>query len=522
RLPNMESMHWRTMTFDSYDGTRWSRTVPMDEKPAVARHNVYDTTFLHSEELLELVEEAPELEMQVYLEPIGTNLLPVVWPAMKMELGLGELRLPVNPRSGSLTYDDYGDLRHTMESQIGITYNLVTAMSPGAQNYRDTEAIDLPEDFTTTYLQLPTIAERTRKLATDITADAETPYQKAEAVIAYFEENFTYTTDLPEVDPDDPIASFLFDTRRGHCEYFATSAALLLRSAGVPTRLVNGFLGGTWNEVGSYLTIRQGDAHSWVEVYVHPYGWIPIEPTPPSESPFGQRSPLVRWASDTYDAMRMAWLKWIIEYDLEAQVRVFRRIGRLLSMNSVDAGPSAAERPDRDSDPSNRSRDVIVWMSLIIQTALAFFHGRRRRLTNDPKRTILATVGWSLIAVGWSAWFFDAVIPYVIAPLTLLLGAFFIGYLLAGGSTAAHTTELHRYFLRLERIGRRHGIVRHQDEGPGTYIDRLIAELPTSERDLRFFKDRYLAMRFGGEVPSAEELQKLRKVLKRLPTRSAA
>jgi len=78
----------------------------------------------------------------------------------------------------------------------------------------------------------------------------------------------------------EPIHFFLFSRKRGHCEYFSSAMAIMLREVGVPTRNVNGFLGGEWNEYNDYIAVRAGDAHSWVEVYVRGVGWVTFDPTP--------------------------------------------------------------------------------------------------------------------------------------------------------------------------------------------------------------------------------------------------
>ena len=78
----------------------------------------------------------------------------------------------------------------------------------------------------------------------------------------------------------DPLAVFLFESRAGHCEYFATAMAVMLRQTGIPARLVNGFRTGEYNALGDAWVVRQYDAHSWVEAYFKPYGWIEFDPTP--------------------------------------------------------------------------------------------------------------------------------------------------------------------------------------------------------------------------------------------------
>jgi hypothetical protein len=123
---------------------------------------------------------------------------------------------------------------------------------------------------------------------------------------------------------------FLFDRKMGHCEYFASAFVVLARAAGIPTRQVNGFLGGEWNEYQGYVAVRAGDAHSWAEVFFPGKGWVTFDPTP--ASPGGQlgrggtgwRAKLGRFV----DTLRFQWTKWVIEYDLVAQLSLFKDIGR--------------------------------------------------------------------------------------------------------------------------------------------------------------------------------------------------
>src|SRR5262249_34194485 len=131
------------------------------------------------------------------------------------------------------------------------------------------------------YLQLPSSLEpAVASLAKQIVGDAQAPAEKAERVARYLRANFRYTLDLSRDESRAPLEDFLFVERQGHCEYFAPAMAILLRTQGVPTRVVNGFLGGEWNEFGGYYAIRQGDAHSWVEVYLPGVGFTPFDPTP--------------------------------------------------------------------------------------------------------------------------------------------------------------------------------------------------------------------------------------------------
>ena len=95
----------------------------------------------------------------------------------------------------------------------------------------------------------------------------------------------SYTLNPPNIELSDPIGSFLFVSKKGYCEYFASAMAIMLRTLGVPARLVNGFQTGSYNRFGKDFVVRARDAHSWVEVYFPRYGWIPFDPTPPDPNP---------------------------------------------------------------------------------------------------------------------------------------------------------------------------------------------------------------------------------------------
>jgi len=118
------------------------------------------------------------------------------------------------------------------------------------------------------------------------------------------------------------LATFLFEAKAGHCEYFASSMAILLRAAGIPTRVINGFLLGEYNPVGRDYIIRESDAHSWVEVYIPGQGWVEFDPTPPD--PNHREVNLSMQLSQYVDAAELFWNSYVIVYDSGAQLQLFR------------------------------------------------------------------------------------------------------------------------------------------------------------------------------------------------------
>jgi transglutaminase-like putative cysteine protease len=127
------------------------------------------------------------------------------------------------------------------------------------------------------------VIDRIHALAQSIVdkAGAKTPYDQASAIERYLRDgtNFKYSLDARTPPGRDPIDYFLFDSKTGYCEFFATAMGDMLRSLGVPTRLVNGFGPGSFDNQVNAFVVRGEDAHTWVEVYFPKYGWIPFEPT---------------------------------------------------------------------------------------------------------------------------------------------------------------------------------------------------------------------------------------------------
>jgi hypothetical protein len=118
----------------------------------------------------------------------------------------------------------------------------------------------------------------------------------------------------------DPLADFLLNVRAGHCEYFATAMAVMLRTQGISTRIVNGFLPGEFNEAAGAFTVRQSDAHSWVEVYFpETRSWVAFDPTPVGGRTVPVRGGLAATLSKYAEAFELIWFQYVIGYDKQEQ-----------------------------------------------------------------------------------------------------------------------------------------------------------------------------------------------------------
>jgi transglutaminase-like putative cysteine protease len=160
-----------------------------------------------------------------------------------------------------------------------------------AKNLREAP-VDYPDWLLQRYLQLPeNLPDRVTALARDLTATEPTPYDRAVAIEAYLRQ-FPYTLDVPTPGIDNDIADyFLFELQEGYCDYYATSMVVLARSAGIPARLVVGYINGTYDPMNARYVVTEADAHAWPEIYFPGYGWIEFEPT-------GGRPPIERDSGD--------------------------------------------------------------------------------------------------------------------------------------------------------------------------------------------------------------------------------
>ncbi len=174
------------------------------------------------------------------------------------------------------------------------------------------------------YLDLPPLDPRIPALARSVTEGALTDADRAGALERHLQTAYRYTTRLPEREVPDPLAHFLFERRAGHCEYFASAMAVMLRSLRVPARVVTGFQSGVYNPVSGWYIVRASDAHSWVEAWLPRRGWTTLDPTPPAaDNPSASL-----WARFGFylDAANTFWQEWVLNYNLDRQLILATRV----------------------------------------------------------------------------------------------------------------------------------------------------------------------------------------------------
>jgi hypothetical protein len=187
---------------------------------------------------------------------------------------------------------------------------------------------------------------RTRALAASLRARAASDAAFVQAALAYLRENgFVYSLEPERLGPD-AIDDFLFRTRVGFCGHYASAFVVLMRAAGVPARVVTGYLGGEWIPFGQYLLVRQAEAHAWAEVWLPDQGWTRVDPTGVVAPERLQRGILdlmpqelsVRarllhaspWLADLlqrWDAANAWWINHVVKFDYDLQLDVLARLG---------------------------------------------------------------------------------------------------------------------------------------------------------------------------------------------------
>ena len=216
--------------------------------------------------------ESNSLRQHIRLQPIGTSILFACGRVLSCTPTEGEERFDLEPTTGTLRRGADGDLSRP------IDYNVyVSRLDPVSRG-------NFPAEYSDHCLALPRGLERLQSLAMQLAPPdrVRSPAERTEILVSYLRdsEDFSYSLDLSVQDPSvDPVIDFLFNRKQGHCEYYASTLALLLRAVGVPSRVVSGFKGGRLNAESGQFEVRQLHAHLWVEAYVGG-GWVPLDATP--------------------------------------------------------------------------------------------------------------------------------------------------------------------------------------------------------------------------------------------------
>lgn len=429
--PPRRELYWRALTLERFDGRRWSQSEASQfNSPA------------------QWVKRGEPLSYSVVMQPSARPWL--------FTLDVGETRLE----------DTRQMIDYHLQRRLPVDRSLLYRVTSWPEAVRDPE---LDERVRRRTLQLPEQGDpRSRAWAAELKARHPATEDLVQALLQHFNrEPFVYTLKPPPGGANS-VDEFLFDSRRGFCAHYAGAMTFVLRSAGVPARIVAGYQGGEINPTGNYVAVRQFDAHAWVEYWTPEKGWSSVDPTfqvapnrieqgleeaVAGEQSFLENSPFsplryrqVSWVNQlrlTWDQLNYGWQRWVLGYQGEVQMQVLQRWfgaldGRTFALLLVGGG------------------GVLVGL-----VALFMFKPWRRE--RDPQL---------------------------------------------------------RLFQGFERALGRQGVCRGKGEGPRDYAARAARALPAQAGLIEEFARRYEALRYAGEpLPPAELAQALKALRRALPWR---
>jgi len=306
-IPEPKDLYWRGPVLWDYDGKTWT-----------APRIVQSTN--------DLPDNGAQIAYTVTVEPHNKRwLFALEFPGIRppRSIATRDMQLlsfsPVRSR-----------MRYDMTSSIGMTYGANDDQSLLARNLR------LPADTN----------PRTHAFAQDLRKKFPNDRNLVDDVLTRFRnENFVYTLSPPLLG-EHPVDEFLFETRRGFCEHYASAFTVLMRAAGIPARVVTGYLGGEINPVGDYILVRQADAHAWVEIWLEKTGWVRVDPTAAvsparvergiaSALPLTDPLPLfvrgdfalLQRMRLTLDSVTYTWNQWVLGYTPDRQRRLLSFVG---------------------------------------------------------------------------------------------------------------------------------------------------------------------------------------------------
>lgn len=266
------ALYWRMITFDTFTGTKWLKEETIDDNYTV---------------------KGQKIQYTISFEPSFENYIPALdYPSMIFLRGV----LVEEPAIFKTNFTIDRQIKYTAESYL----NFVIEES-------------IPSKV---YLQLPdNLSERFKRLTEDITKGAVNEEEIALRILNFLNSYDYSLKELPKGNA--PVDDFLFNTKKGNCEYFATSMALMLRFKGIPARVVGGFRGGSYNNLGGYYIVRASDAHLWVEAWLSGK-WSRFDPS-------GTR--VIRTSEPfILNLIDYIWSSYVINYDFKSQLKLFQTL----------------------------------------------------------------------------------------------------------------------------------------------------------------------------------------------------
>ena len=432
-IPRSDDLYWRGPVAWNTDGRRW---LPADRGQFQGLQTRPETT-------------ADAVRYEVSLEPSGQHFL-------------FALDIPTS----------------TTEKDANITHDLQVLAAKRITDervYRVTSALtyntgEIPLEEEVGGLQLPeNITNRMRALVTTWKSRADGPMEIVQEGLKYInQEQFHYTLFPPKLGAN-PTDEFLFETRKGFCEHYASSFALLMRIGGIPSRVVMGYLGGELNPLGGHLIVRQSDAHAWTEVWLDGLGWVRVDPT--------------------------------------AAVAPSR-----IERSEILAG-LASGRPLRFRVHSSDGLASLIHQLRLLGDAID--EGWRHWIVELDRSRQLNMLEW--IGMGYLREYGLALVMTVAS--AAVLGLLMLG-LIRGNRSDPRSPAERLYFSFRKRLGRL-GFEHRASEGPLDYSQRVATARPDLAEPVTAFAKLYASLRYGGTPSNQQNLDRLRAHLTKIYGRKA-
>ena len=449
--PPRLAMHLRGAAFDSYDGRSWSRSLAQRDTATREGGNLW-------------IRRPPDPHRdrvwRMDLEPIDPPVL--FAPLNAVAMRVRQRGDPVVSSRLEISSEPEWTFRYGGSDERGVRYEVYVGSE--AEGTRD--ALSHMDEERYTALSRG-VSDRVRKLAHQVVREGATPLEKARTIESYLRTSFTYDLGSPSGKSPDPLDDFLFVSHRGHCEFYSTAMVVLLRELKVPARNVTGFIGGSYNRFGHYYAVRQGDAHSWVEVFVPERGWQTFDPTPPAEAaPRSELSGVLAFIRDVIEATGQRWDRYVVGYDLRQQVYLFHSISRY---GSLHVSPALA-----------RARPLGVVLLVIVAGGVGYILWRRRKGRRQTATTVLDRVARERMIA-------TAMYEQLEAAMN------------AQGIPRGPSTPPLRHALSLQRMG--HPLAEEVLDLTHLYLGARFGGLAVTEKERRDFEGRVKRVRTIRPVP---------------------
>jgi transglutaminase-like putative cysteine protease len=377
-------LRWRGVALDEFTGRGWKKSVEVRR----SEKRIEGPGFFQ----LGTTEALHHLTTQtVFLEPLETPVLFAVSRAVAIQGDFPFVRV-----------DEGGSIQSRRHEVDRLIYKALSDTTEPSVEALRSDLRGYPTAYQR-YLQLPeTLDLRISDLAHAmiVSAHARNRYDAAKAIESQLQKAYGYSMQMKAGGPD-PLGDFLFNVKTGHCEYFSTAMAVMLRTQGIASRVVNGFLPGEYNDAAGAYTVRQSDAHSWVEVYFpETRSWVTFDPTPAAGRTEPVRTGLAGQLGKYAEALELIWFQYIVGYDRQEQ----RSLATSLHNHLFDFGRfiSTTLGTLNKAFPATARTAVLAGVVLLLLATLVIIARRIRllgwkkalRLAPDRTRSDISTIAF--------------------------------------------------------------------------------------------------------------------------------